>query len=326
MAFSSFPHSDGAAWVELGAAWQDLDITPLPDFLNPPLTPEKYQPKDEAHVPTNSFPFSLGLSREATPTNLGFLTSAECVKVPNSDRDPVFARGPSSGKSAIENVLDCVSLLKLVLHYGGGFKELAALQMCSYSLAALVVEAANDDPFPWYLPLSIRCKALEDVILTSDADCRWPVNGMEEAQLAALLGPKLTPGKFAALQPQVIRIALEINSLQRTCGVGFGIVSDIEFQLNPQESRAKACYIDEFGRVHQDGIPCCLYGMHIQESDELSMLIRTSGDQLHGSFLLNGSPLNSFTRPRDQTWSPVVFFDACRPGYTPTQVRSPLHA
>jgi hypothetical protein len=169
---------------------------------------------------------------------------------------------------------------------------------------------------------------LEDVILTSDAECRWPVNGMEEARVAALLGPNLTPGKFAVLQPQVIRVALEINSLQRTCGVGFGIVSDIEFKLDPQESRAKASYIDEFGRVHQDGIPCCLYGMHIQESDELNMLIRTSGEEVHGSFLLNGLPLQStsFTRPRDRQWSPVVFFDACRPGFTPTQVRSPLHA
>lgn len=334
MDFTSFPHTDGVAWQDLDAVGQSsLDITPLPDFLYAPLAFENFKCSDETEYcqskPSSGFVFSLALSRQVTPMNLGLPKVSPRPEVHDTESDLAAAHEGSSRNLPLASIVDglcCISLLKLVLRCIGNLNELSSFRMCCTSLSTLVAEAVHDDPLPWYLPLRVRCKAVEDIILTSKDNCKWPIVGQIGARVAALLGPNLWTDRFAVLQPQAIKVILEIQLFQHTCGVGFGIVSDTEFFSNPQGSREKARYIDQFGRLNQDGIPCVLYGMHIRESDELSMVIRPFGDEVHGTFLLNGYPLHStcFTMPRNQACSAVVFFDVCEPDTIPTRVRSPL--
>lgn len=223
------------------------------------------------------------------------------------------------------DVLCCGDVVRLVLQSVGGLRDAAALRAAAAWLAAPAAEAVAAAAAAWYLPLGVRGSAEDDAMPSRGGVFRWPLAGKAAKQVSALLGPKLWSDKGSPLQPKLVHVMLEAEVFRPTCGFAFGVVPDEAFLLDPRGSRRKAWVVDHYGRLHSDGSPRCLYGMHVVEADRLSMLIEPEGDRVRVSFALNETRIqcSSFVLPRCQAHSAVVYLDACQPGTKPTQLRSP---
>lgn len=154
-------------------------------------------------------------------------------------------------------------------------------------------------------------------------------SGVPLKQTALLLGPRLWgTGRVVTTQAEIV-----LTSYRALGCFSFGVVPELAYHEDPQESRHLSYTFDGLGRLWVPGASNrkqrkLLYGRRLVENDRLGLLIQTTrgqGRRVKCSFLVNGHNLGiAFTVDADCAYAAVLYFD---PMIDPTaiQVALPQH-
>eukprot|EP00931_Biecheleriopsis_adriatica_P110810 TRINITY_DN8513_c0_g1_i2.p1 TRINITY_DN8513_c0_g1~~TRINITY_DN8513_c0_g1_i2.p1 ORF type:complete len:430 (+),score=84.49 TRINITY_DN8513_c0_g1_i2:87-1376(+) len=329
---------ENRGWVSI----ESPNLTPLPFFLGSPPTEDR--PRDDKKTAEGSessanrgyqdlsstarqrTPVERSLlpmiSRQYTPLNLGlsnyYLAASSLV----ADDEATPRQNPLPVKRGIQ----CQTAPKIfevllelngpyeLLHYMPDLTDALALLASTSSIATALKNTVERGQYQWVVSFRSRFAAEGSKLLGT-----VPPSLHQTVQLTSFLGPRMWG---SGLTPSAVSTSLQIEALG-PAGFFFGLVPEHAWAKEPVGSLQEAVMIDEYGRLHRDGKPVCLYGSPIQEGDTLSVVIRSKFDPVRGFFALNGQPLDDFQLPKHQSYATVLFMKPLQPGVGTTRLRVP---
>eukprot|EP00931_Biecheleriopsis_adriatica_P110809 TRINITY_DN8513_c0_g1_i1.p1 TRINITY_DN8513_c0_g1~~TRINITY_DN8513_c0_g1_i1.p1 ORF type:complete len:431 (+),score=82.49 TRINITY_DN8513_c0_g1_i1:124-1416(+) len=330
---------ENRGWVSI----ESRNLTPLPFFISSPPTEDG--PYDDKKVSEGSESTTRGyqdlsstarqhtpversllpmISRQYTPLSLGlskyYLAASRVVEddeaTPRHNPLPVKHHFQCQTAPKIFEVLLELNGPYELLHYMPDLADALALLASTSSIATALKNTVERGQYQWVVSFRSRFAAEGSKLLSSVPP---NLHQAQTVQLTSFLGPRMWG---SGLTPSAVSTSLQIEALG-PAGFFFGLVPEHDWAKDAVVSLQEAVMIDEYGRLHRDGKPVCLYGSPIQEGDTLSVVIRSKFDIVHGFFALNGQPLDDFQLPKHRSYATVLFMKPSQPGMGTTRLRVP---